>query len=171
VRTALALVLRERFAQLLNANLLLLRREDDLPRQHHAHRPGRVGEKRVERHAETTLDVLDGRGQIGADLGRALHAERRDRVADKAAGLHEPSARPGLHRLFRLELVGAARIGARRAGDVAGRHVVPPPRQHQHRQRLRLLGGEVEVRHHGIDRERAGILEMRHVPRERGPVP
>ena len=104
------------------------------------------------------LHVLDGGREVGTDLRRALHAERRDRVADEAAGLDEPGARARLHRAAPPPPPrrSAGRCAARRRGSAAGTSR-PPPRQHQHRQRLRLRGREVEVRHHGVgDQRRAG---------------
>src|SRR5574341_636807 len=77
---ALALVFGEGLAQLLNCDLFLFGTENDLSRQHHAHRAGGVGEKLIERDAEAALHVFDGVRQIGPDLRRALHAEHRDRV-------------------------------------------------------------------------------------------
>ena len=47
----------------------------------------------VDRHAEALLHVFDRDRQVRPDLRRALHAKRRDRVTDEAAGLHEPRRR------------------------------------------------------------------------------
>ena len=126
-------------------------------------------EEVVDGAAEARLHVLDRGREVGADLGRALHAERRDRVADEAAGLHEPGARALLHALLRPPSPprSAGRCAARPGTNAAGTGRLAP-RQHEHGQRLRVLGGEVEVRHHRVLDEGPRVLEVRHVPGERG---
>src|SRR5262244_1878609 len=76
----LLLVLGERFVELLDGDLLLLRGQDDLPREHDGHGPRRLAEEVVDGSPETGLDVLDGRREVGPDLRRTLDAEGLDRV-------------------------------------------------------------------------------------------
>src|SRR5215471_21281035 len=74
-RGLLLLVLGERLAQLRDGDLLLLGREDDLPREDDGHRAGRLAQEVVDGPAEARLNVLDGGRKVGPDLRGALDAE------------------------------------------------------------------------------------------------
>src|SRR5215468_9179054 len=118
----LALVFGERGPELRDRELLFFGGENDLAREDHRHRAGRRGEEVVERPAEAGLDVFDRLREVGADLGRALHAVDRDRMADEAAGLDEPRARTGPVLLLGGLLFRALRIGSRRSREERRRH-------------------------------------------------
>src|SRR5689334_6947704 len=77
-RGLLALVFRESLPELLDGRRLLLRSEHDLAREHDGHGAGGLAQEVVDGAAEAGLRVLDGGGQVGSDLGGALHAQRGD---------------------------------------------------------------------------------------------
>src|SRR6266511_5404363 len=119
-RLFLFLIFLKRLAQLLDRDGLFFRREDDLAREDDGHRAGRRLQEVVHRAAEARLDVFYRRREIRPDLRGTLDAERLDRMADEAAGLDEPRARPGLHPRLLGDLFRRLRIRARRAGTVVG---------------------------------------------------
>src|SRR5512138_2135980 len=84
----LLLVLGVGLADLRDRHLALRGREDDLAREDDGHGARGRAQEVVDGAPEARLHVLDRDGEVGADLRRAPHAERRDVVADEAAGLH-----------------------------------------------------------------------------------
>ena len=125
VAFALALVFGERLAKFLNGDLFLLRRQDDLARQHHAHRAGRVGEERVERHRRNGSARLRPRSTDPdrSARGSSRRATEIEWQTKQPVCTNQPPG-PVFIACFGLQLLGASRIGARRARHVARRHVV-----------------------------------------------
>ena len=116
LRGLLALVLRERLAQLLDGDLLLLGRQDDLARQHDRHRAGRRGEEVVDRAAEplcASSTAVERSGPICAGLftpKTEIEWQTKHPVCTNQA--------PGpVFIRSSAPLLGGLRIGARRARD------------------------------------------------------
>ena len=148
---------------------LLLRRQDDLARQDDGHRARSAFTRKSSivrpNRLCTSSTAVDRSGPICAGL---FTPSAEIEWHTKQPGLHEP-ARPARSSSAPRPSTSSGVCGSVRGAPAtySAGTVDLPPRQHQHRERLRLLGREVEVRHHRVGDERARILEVRHVPGER----